>query len=118
MGFMEVLKVKGLGRIAAICFYMVSGLVCLAVLSLDTRMVHMAIIGALSLLTAFCLLRKLGLFVWFAAVLFFTSTAFSVAMLYYGISVDIALAIVAAVYLILIWVFTGYTISKRRIFTE
>ncbi|MCS7096614.1 MAG: hypothetical protein RMK50_06090 [Nitrososphaerota archaeon] len=118
MGYMEKFRAKGLGRIAAISFYVISGVVCLAVLSLDPRMVHMAIIGGLSLLTAFCLFRKLSLFVWFTSILFFTVTAFSATMLYYGVCIDIILAIAAAVYLILTWVFTGYTISKRKIFTK
>jgi len=105
---------RSLGLLAALCFYIVSGILCLAALALDFRLVHMALIGALSIISAFGLFMKKGWALWIITILFFTATTFSICMLYYTAGSDLALSSIMLVYLFLTWIFAAYSASRNR----
>jgi len=111
-------KVRSLGLLAALCFYIISGILCLAALALDFRLVHMALIGALSLISAFGLFMEKGWALWIITILFFTATTFSVCMLYYTIGSDLALSSIMLVYLFLTWIFAFHSASRKRAFEK
>lgn len=100
---------------AASIFYTITGLVCLAVLAMDYRLIHIALIGIFSLASAFCLYKRKRFALWCILPLFFTSTSFSASMLYYTVGGYIFLSVVMAVYLILTWIFTFYSVAKRAL---
>ncbi|MGB9853457.1 MAG: hypothetical protein ACPLRY_01415 [Candidatus Bathyarchaeales archaeon] len=114
MSIKEKLKVESLGMFSASVFYAVSGIVCLAVLASDLALIHIGLIGILSLATAFGLFKKRAWALWFIIILFFMITTFSVSMLYYTMGGNILLDGAMAAYLILTWIFTAYMAAKRK----
>ncbi|MBC7130842.1 hypothetical protein H5T51_06465 [Candidatus Bathyarchaeota archaeon] len=99
--------------LAASIFYAITGLICLAILAMDYRLVHMALIGVFSIASALFLFKRKKLALWFIVPLFFTATTFSASLIYYGIGIYMSSAITAAAYLILTWIFTFYVVAKR-----
>jgi uncharacterized membrane protein (DUF2068 family) len=104
------LKIESKGMFIAFVFYAVVGIICLTVLGTDLRLVHIGIIGIFSLLTAYGLFKKRVWTIWFIVMLFFIATTFSV----YSLGKDLILDVSMIAYLILTWVFTAYTASKRK----
>jgi hypothetical protein len=100
--------------LAAVAFYGVVGIICFAALAVvDLRLVHVGIIGILSLITAYGLFMKRGWSIWVVVMLFFIATTFSAYTLYYLGLLYPTLGLIMAVYLILTWVFTAYLATKR-----
>jgi len=114
MGIKEKMKIESVGMLAASVFYAVTGIVCLAVLASDFALIHIGLIGILSLAAAFGLFKKRVWALWFIVILFFMVTTFSVSMLYYTMGSDIFLDVTMAAYLVLTWIFTAYTAAKRK----
>jgi hypothetical protein len=114
MGIKEKMKIESVGMFAASVFYAVTGIVCLAVLASDLALIHIGLIGILSLAVAFGLFKKRIWALWFIVILFFMVTTFSFSMLYYTMGSDIFLDAIMAAYLVLTWIFTVYTAAKRK----
>jgi hypothetical protein len=108
------LRIESKGTFTAFVFYAVVGIICFAVLAMDFRLLHIGIIGIFSLITAYGLLRKRVWTIWLIAVLFFVVTTFSMYNLYYSLGKDLILDIGMIAYLILTWVFTAYTVARRK----
>ena len=107
-------EIGDIGTFGAIAFYLVAGIVCLAVLPWSNFPPHIGIIAVLSLITAYGLFKKRVWAIWIVAVLFFVVTTFSAYMLYYSWGEGILLDLGIVAYLILTWVFTAYTVAKRK----
>lgn len=114
MGFKDRFKVESWGMMLAAIFYAVTGIICLAVLASDFRLVHIAIIGVFSLASAYSLYTKRAWALWFIMPLFFTATTFALFMLYHTVGSNMLLSLVVAAYLVLTWIFTFYIAAKRR----
>lgn len=115
MGFKLNLKFENIGVFAASIFYAVTGVICFLVLAItgEYRLIHMGLIGILSLATAYGLLRRRRWALWSVFVLFFTSTAFAMSMLYYTIG-DVLIDAIMVMYLILTWIITIYLGARRK----
>jgi len=108
------LKIESKGMFTAFVFYAVVGIICFIFLAMDFGMIHIGIIGIFSLITAYGLFRKRVWTIWFVAMLFFIVTTFSAYNLYHLLGKDLILDISMIAYLILTWVFTAYTATKRK----
>jgi ABC-type glycerol-3-phosphate transport system permease component len=102
------------GMFATFIFYAAVGIIFLALLPLTGFPPQIGIIGIFSLVVAYGMFRKRNWAIWFIVVLFFVATTFSVYMLYYYLPKDYLLAASIMVYLILTWIFTAYSATKRR----
>lgn len=115
MSFKSKLKMENLGMFAAFVFYAIVGIVCFAILAtVDFRLIHIGIIGILSLTTAYGLFKHRVWALWVVVALFFIATTFSAFTLYYAFVQDILLDVSVIAYLILTWIFTAYTAAKRK----
>jgi len=115
MSLKSRLKIENVGMLAAFAFYAVVGIVCIAVLAIvDFRLVHVGLIGILSLITAFGFVKNRFWTLWFVVALFFIATTFSASILYSAFEKDLLLDVSMVAYLLLTWVFTVYTATKRR----
>lgn len=109
------LKIENVGMFAAFAFYAVVGIICFAVLTIvDFRLIHVGLIGILSLITAYGFLKTRVWTLWVVTALFFIATTFSAYMLYFAFEKDLLLDIGMIAYLLLTWVFTAYTAAKRK----
>ncbi len=114
MSVKEKLKIESWGMFAASLFYAVSGIICLTILASDFALIHIGLMGILSLAAAFGLFKKRVWAIWLIVILFFMITTFSVSMLYYTWGADILLDSAMATYLVLTWIFTVYVAARRR----
>ena len=114
MSLKSKLKIENIGMFAAFVFYAIVGIICFAVLPMTNFPPHIGIIGILNLITAYGLFKKRVWTIWTVVVLFFIATTFSVVTLYSLLGKDILLDISVVVYLVLTWVFTAYTATKRK----
>jgi hypothetical protein len=110
------LRIESKGMFTAFVFYAVVGIICFIVLATDFRLIHIGIIGIFSLVTAYGLFKKRVWTIWLVAMLFFIVTTFSIYNLYYFFGKDLILDISMIAYLILTWIFTAYTGTKRKSF--
>jgi len=109
-----MLKIENAATLVPFAFYIVAGIIFLAVLPLSNFPPHIGIIGILSLLTAYGLIRKRFWTLWIAVMLLFIATTFSIVTFYYSFGEFLLLDISLAAYLILTWIFTVYVAMKRR----
>jgi len=114
MSLKSKLKVESVGMFAAFLFYAIAGVICFVVLAMDFRLVHIGIIGILSLITAYGLFKNRVWSLWVVIMLFFIATTFSAYTLYRAFGENLILDIIAITYLILSWIFTAYTATKRK----
>jgi len=114
MSIRSRLKMENIGMLAALAFYAIVGIVCFIMLPIANFPPHIGIIGILSLVTAYGLLRKRVWIIWFVAILFFIATTVSLYTMYILLGKDLILDISMTAYLILTWVFTAYTTTKRK----
>ena len=114
MSFKSRLKIESVGMFTAFVFYAVVGIICFAALPGSNYPPHIGLIGILSLITAYGLLKGRAWAPWVVAALFFIATTFSAYMLYLVFGKYILLDITVIAYLILTWVFTAYTAAKRE----
>ena len=108
------LKTGNVATTASISFYVVVGVICFVLLPLADFPPHIGIIGILSIITAYGLFKKRSWTIWFAVMLFFIVTTFSLYTLYYLILRDLLTDISLTSYLVLTWVFTAYVVAKRK----
>ena len=109
-------KFKGedVGLLAASIFNVAVGVLCLAMLFLeDLQLIHIGLIGAISLATAYGLFRKRFWALWTMFVAASMATVFALSTLYYALRSDILLDAAVIVYMVLTWIFTAYIASKR-----
>jgi hypothetical protein len=115
MSLKSKLKIENVGMFAAFVFYAVVGIICFAVLAIvDFSLVHIGIIGILSLITAYGLLRSRAWTLWVVVALLFIATTFSAYTLYFAFEKDVLLDVGIIAYLLFTWIFTAYTAAKRK----
>ncbi|MBE0520111.1 hypothetical protein IBX35_03610 [Candidatus Bathyarchaeota archaeon] len=115
MSLRSKLKVESVGMFAAFVFYAVVGIICFAVLAIvDFSFIHIGIIGILSLITAYGLLKSRAWTLWVVIALLFIATTFSAYTLYFAFEKDVLLDVSMIAYLIFTWFFTAYTAAKRK----
>jgi len=107
---------KGFSRteLAALSFYVVSGIVLLAFLPLTGFPPQVALVGILSLITAYGVFSKRGWAPWVLFVLFAGASTFSIYTLVVSGVSNALLGISLLVYAVLTWVFAGYLLLTRR----
>ena len=115
MSLKSKLKIENIGMFTAFVFYAIVGIICFAVLSMvDFGLIHIGIIGILSLITAYGLLKSRVWAIWVVATLFFIATTFSAYTLYSAFQKDLFLDVSMIAYLLLTWIFTAYTVANRK----
>jgi len=115
VGFKSRLKTENMGLLLASIFYAVVGIICFIILAtIDYELVYIGLIGIISLVTAYGLIRRRRWALWSAFVLFFTNTAFAASMLYYTVGGDILIDTAMILYLALTWVATVYLAARRK----
>jgi len=115
MSLKSKLKIENVGMFVAFVFYAVVGIICFAVLAIvNFSLVHIGIIGILSLITAYGLLRSRAWTLWVVVALLFIATTFSAYTLYFAFEKDVLLDVGMIAYLLFTWVFTAYTAAKRK----
>ena len=115
MSLKSKLKVESVGMFAAFLFYAIVGITCFALLAIvDFSLIHIGIIGILSLITAYGLLKNRAWTLWVVIALLFIATTFSAYTLYFAFEKDLLLDVGMIVYLIFTWVFTAYSATKRK----
>jgi len=115
MSLMSKLKVESVGIFAAFVFYAVVGIICFAALAIvDLSLIHIGIIGILSLITAYGLLKSRAWALWVVIALLFIATTFSAYTLYFAFEKNMLLDVGMIAYLLFTWVFTAYTVAKRK----
>ena len=114
MSLKSKFKIESAGITASFIFYAVAGIIFFIILPLACFPPHIGIIGVLSLLTAYGLLKRRVWAVWLVIILFFIGTTFSLVTLYYYFLGDVLIGVGATAYLILTWIFTAYVVAKRK----
>lgn len=114
MSIKSKLKIESTGMLLASIFYLVAGAVCFFFLATNPSLIHIGIIGILSVVTAYGVFSKRLWAFWTAIILFFMITIFSAVMLYYFFGTDAIIDLSFVAYLILTWVSTMYLVSKRK----
>lgn len=106
-------KIDSKGIFASSIFYLIAGVLFLAILLLNGYPPHIGLLSIFSLGAAYGLLRKRSWSFWFVLVLFFSGTTFAAFMIYATMSQNLLSVIGLVAYLILTWVFTIYIAAKR-----
>ncbi|MEM3695172.1 MAG: hypothetical protein QXJ11_04360 [Candidatus Bathyarchaeia archaeon] len=114
MSIKSKLKIESTGMLLAFVFYIVAGALCFYFLATNPSLIHVGMIGILSVITAYGVFGKRFWALWTAIILFFMVTMFSAVMLYYFFGTDIIIDLGFVAYLILTWIATAYLASKRR----
>ncbi|MBX5328205.1 MAG: hypothetical protein QHH18_00350 [Candidatus Bathyarchaeota archaeon] len=108
---------ENMGMYAASAFYIIAGIILLTILPFANFPLHISIIGILSIVTAYGLIRKRFWTIWLVIILFFTATTFSAYTIFTSISSlgkNLIYDISTIAYLILTWIFTAYIATKRK----
>lgn len=101
-------------------FYLISAAVFFYSLINDPNMVHVGLIGILSLITAFGVFRREKWSVWLAFLVFCIGNAFSITLLLNPLTAEVGgttLEAALIIYLIIIWISIFYLIAKREEFS-
>lgn len=115
MGFKLRSKIENIGLLLTSIFYAAVGIICFVMLAtIDYEMVHIGLIGIISLITAYGLIKRRRWALWSAFVLFFTNTTFAASMLYYTIGGDILIDIAMILYLAMTWAATIYLAARQK----
>lgn len=117
MSLKAKLKIENTGIFVAFIFYAIVGVAFFAVLPMANFPPHIGIIAILSIITAYGLFQKRVWALWLVIMLFFIATTFSAYTLYYSWE-NLMLSISVIAYLVLTWVFTVYTATRRRMLTS
>ncbi len=109
-------RLKGFNRIelAALAFYAISGIILLVFLPLTGFPPQLALLGIVSLITAYGLLVKRGWAPWILFILFAGASTFSIYTLAVAGFSNPLLGISLTVYAVLTWVFAGYILLIKR----
>lgn len=108
------MKIWDVGILAASIFHAIVGVTCLTILSIDLRLIHIGLLGIVSLAAAYGLFRRRPWTLWCVFTLSFMATAFTLSMIYYTMGTDILVDAEMAAYLVLTWFFAIYAASKRK----
>lgn len=115
MGFKSRLKTENIGLFLASIFYAAAGIIFFIVLAtIDLELVHIGLLGIISLATAYGLIRRRRWALWSVFVLFFTNTTFAISMLYYTGGGDTLIDAAMILYLALTWIATVYLAARRK----
>jgi hypothetical protein len=114
VSFGAKLKTANIKTLAPVAFYGAVGVILLILLPLANFPPHIGLTGILSLITAYGLFKKRFWATWLVAALFFVATTFSLYTLYYVLFRNWIVGISLIAYAVLTWVFTAYTLSKRK----
>jgi len=114
MSLKDKLKIENIGTLTPLAFYAIVGILSFVILAMDFRLIHIGIIGTLSLITAYGLFKKRNWTIWLIIILFFLATTFSAVTLYYFFGTDLILGTSMIAYLVLTWIFTIYAVVKRK----
>ncbi|MGB9675588.1 MAG: hypothetical protein ACPL0C_00190 [Candidatus Bathyarchaeales archaeon] len=114
MSIKSKLKIESTGMLLASVFYLAAGAICFFLLATNPSLIHIGIIGILSVITAYGVFSKRFWALWTATILFFMITVFSAVMLYYFFGTDVIIDLSFVAYLILTWISTAYLASKRE----
>jgi hypothetical protein len=116
MGFKSKLKTENIDLLLASIFYAITGIVSFGVLAITSeyRLIHIALIGIISLVTSYGLFRRRRWALWSVFMLFFMNTAFTLSTLYYTMGGDILIDTIMILYLALTWVATIYLAARRK----
>ena len=108
-------KIDSKGIFASSMFYLIVGVLFLALLPLNDYPPHIAVLAIFSLSTAYGLFRKRSWSFWFVLILFFSGTTFAAFMIYTILSHNLLFVVGLIAYLVLTWVFTIYIAAKRDV---
>jgi glucan phosphoethanolaminetransferase (alkaline phosphatase superfamily) len=114
MSIVSKLKIESKGVFATSIFYVIVGIIFLALLPITGFPPHIAIIGLFSLIAAFGMFTKRSWTIWLVVILFFVANTFSAYMLYYYLSKDYLQGLGVVAYLIFTWIATAYAATKRK----
>lgn len=115
------LKVENLTVFIFSIFYAIVGIVFLSIFVVyDLKPPHVAIIGVLSLITAYGVFRMKKWAVWLAVALFVLGNAFGIPILVatnpWPTALGLLLQSLLIIYLIITWVISIYVVAKRKNF--
>ena len=116
MSIKSKLKMENIGIFLTLAFYAVVGVACFVVLPMTSFLPTLGIVGVLNLITAYGIFKKRVWAVWLVVALLFIATTFSASMLYFYFGKDLIIDVSMFAYLILTWIFTAYTLAKRKTF--
>jgi hypothetical protein len=108
------LKVDSVGRVLTGVFYTVVGVVLFVAFAFSNFPPHVAILGVLSLVTAYGVFVKRGWALYAVFVVLFVGSVFATYMLYYLWSINWILELGIVVYLALMWIAAIYVWAKRK----
>ena len=114
MPFGSKLKTADIKTLAPVAFYGVVGVLLLALLPFANFPPHIGLTGILSLITAYGLFMKRFWAEWLVVALFFVATTFSLYTLYYIAFSNWIVGMGMIAYAVLTWMFTVYTLLKRK----
>jgi hypothetical protein len=114
VSFGAKLKTANIRTLAPVAFYGAVGVILLISLLFANFPPHVGLTGILSLITAYGLFKKRFWATWLVVALFFVATTFSLYTLYYVLFSNWIVGISMIAYAVLTWVFTAYTLSKRK----
>ena len=100
--------------LASIAFYGLAGIILLVLMATSGFPPDVALIGIVSVITAYGLFVRRGWALWLAVALFFVVTTFTLFTLYFVIATDAVAAAGMAAYAVLTWVFTLLIVWKRK----
>ncbi|MCX8151114.1 MAG: hypothetical protein N3D85_06405 [Candidatus Bathyarchaeota archaeon] len=114
LNFISKLKNEKPLTLATIAFYGLAGLILLLMLPLSNYPPHIGLLGIISLIAAYGLLKKRFWATWLVTTIFFVVTASIIYTLYYIIATDILATVAMISYLVFTWFFTAYTLFTRK----
>ncbi len=114
MSFASKLKTVGAQTLAPAAFYGAVGIIFLVLLPLADFPPHIGLIGILSLVTAYSILKKRAWALWLVGILFAVATTLSLYTLYVIAFTNWIVSASMIVYAVLTWIITLYMILKRK----
>jgi hypothetical protein len=108
------IKMENIGSLASTVFFGIVGLALLILLPFSGFPPHIGLLGITSLIAAYGLFMKRVWANWLVVALFFVVTTFSFFTLYYVLATDALASAGMIVYVVLTWIFTAYTVIKRK----
>ncbi|MEM2104900.1 MAG: hypothetical protein QXV21_00285 [Candidatus Bathyarchaeia archaeon] len=114
MSIKSKFKIESTGMLLTFVFYLVAGVLCFYFLAMNLSLIHVGMIGILSIITAYGVFSNRFWAFWTAIILFFMVTTFSAVMLYYFFGTDLIIDLGFTAYLILTWISTAYLTSKKE----
>lgn len=107
------LKNAGLGTLASMAFYAITGATFLVLLPLSNYPPHIGLTGLMSLITAYGILSKRSWAKWLVAALFFVATTISLYTVYFILMSNLLVSVLFIAYAVLTWYFTYYAFIKK-----